>query len=280
MRTFFQSTKFRIALALVASLILGGFLAALSENGTSPVSSALSFITSPVQKVAVGIADFTDNFNAVFTSSKKYQEKISEQQSEIADLKSQLVDYEKTKHKLEAYEEFLEVKDENPDFTFVPATVILRDTSEIYGTFTINKGTADGITVNSPVISGNSLVGVIKEISPNTSTVYTLFNPDISVSAYEIRTREDCYTEAEGSFSLEGLIRLSGLTKTTPVVSGGIVATSGIGGIYPKDLIIGTVKEIRTDEAGVASFALVTPDADYSLLTDVFIITDFEGRQG
>lgn len=280
MRTFFQSTKFRIALALAASLILGGFLAALSENGTSPVSSALSFITSPVQKAAVEIADFTDNFNAIFTSSKKYQEKISAQQSEIADLKSQLVDYEKTKHKLEAYEEFLEVKDENPDFTFVPATVILRDTSEIYGTFTINKGTADGITVNSPVISGNSLVGVIKEVSPNSSTVYTLFNPDISVSAYEIRTREDCYTEAEAAFSLEGLIRLSGLTKTTPVVSGGIVATSGIGGIYPKDLIIGTVKEIRADEAGIASFALVTPDADYSLLTDVFIITDFEGRQG
>lgn len=280
MRTFFQSTKFRIALALTASLILGGFLAALSENGTSPVSSALSFITSPVQKAAVRIADFTDNFNAVFTSSKKYQEKIEEQESEIADLKSQLVDYEKTKHKLEAYEEFLEVKDENPDFTFVPATVILRDTSDIYGTFTINKGTSDGISVNSPVISGNSLVGVIKEVSPNSSTVYTLFNPDISVSAYEIRTREDCYTEAEGTFSLEGLIRLSGLTKTTPVVSGGVVATSGIGGIYPKDLIIGTVKEIRADEAGIASFALVTPEADYSLLTDVFIITDFEGRQG
>lgn len=278
MRSFFQSTRFRISLAIASALLLGVFFAAVSNSGTSPLSQALSFLISPIEYAATEICGLAEDFTGGFISSQKYKEKIEELEAEVEKLKDSLIDYEKTKHKLRAYEEFLEVKDENPDFSFMPATVILRDAQDVYGSFTLNRGANDGVKINSPVISGNALVGVIKEVSLNTSTVYTLFNPDVSVSAYEIRTREDCFTEAMSEYSLMGNIRLSGLTKTTPVVSGGIIATSGIGGIYPKDLIIGTVKEIRADETGISSYALITPEADYSLLTDVFIITDFEGK--
>lgn len=278
MRNFLHGTKFRIALAIFASLFLGVFFAAVSNSGSSPVSAALSFITAPLQNAAVYISEFFDDFNGYFVSSKKYAEEAQSLRSEISDLKSQLVDYNKALHKLEAYEDFLEVKDDNPDFTFIPATIVLRDSSDIYSSFTINKGSSDGVNVNDPVIYGNALVGVIREVNENTSTVFTLYNPDVSVGAYEIRTREDCYIEAEPAFSADGLLRLSGLTKTTPVVSGGIVCTSGIGGIFPKDLIIGTIKELKNDEVGISSYALVTPEADYSLLTDIFIITDFEGK--
>ncbi len=278
MRNFLHGTKFRIALAIFASLFLGVFFAAVSNSGSSPVSAALSFITAPLQNAAVYISEFFGDFNGYFVSSKKYAEEAQSLRSEISDLKSQLVDYNKALHKLEAYEDFLEVKDDNPDFTFIPATIVLRDSSDIYSSFTINKGSSDGVNVNDPVIYGNALVGVIREVNENTSTVFTLYNPDVSVGAYEIRTREDCYIEAEPAFSADGLLRLSGLTKTTPVVSGGIVCTSGIGGIFPKDLIIGTIKELKNDEVGISSYALVTPEADYSLLTDIFIITDFEGK--
>lgn len=278
MRNFFHGTKFKIALAIFTSLLLGVFFAAVSNSGYSPVSSALSFITAPLQNAAVYISDFFSDFNGYFVSSKKYAEEVESLKTEVSGLKSQLVDYEKALHKLEAYEDFLEVKDDNPDFSFIPATIVLRDSSDIYASFTVNKGSSDGVKVNDPVIYGNALVGVIRETNENTSTVFTLFNPDVSTSAYEIRTREDCYIEAEPAHSANGLLKLSGLTKTTPVVSGGIVCTSGIGGIYPKDLIIGTIKELKTDDVGISSYALVTPEADYSLLTDIFIITDFEGK--
>lgn len=278
MRNFFQGTKFKITLALFISLLLGVFFAAVSTSGTSPVSSAVSYITTPLQNVAVAAGELFSDFTGYFVSSHSYAEEVSSLKEEISELKNRLVDYEKTKHKLDAYEEFLEVKDENPDFTFVPSSIILRDTSEIYGTFTLNSGSADGINIGDPVISGNALVGVIREVTENSSTVYTLFHPSVSVSTYEIRTREDCYTEAETEYSRDGFIKLSGLTKTTPVVSGGIVCTSGIGGVYPRDLIIGTIKEIKTDEVGISAYALIIPDADYSLLTDVFVITDFEGK--
>lgn len=278
MRNFLHGTKFRIAIAVFVCLLLGVFFAALSVGGSSPVSRALDFVTAPLQNAAVYISSFFNDFNGYFVSSKKYAEEVEELKSEISDLKSQLVDYEKALHKLEAYEDFLEVKDDNPDFSFTPATIVLRDSSDIYASFTVNKGAKDGVSVNDPVIYGNALVGVVREVNENTSTVFTLFSPDVSASAYEIRTREDCYVEAEPGYSADGLLKISGFTKTTPVVSGGIVCTSGIGGIYPKDLIIGTIKEVHADEIGISSYAIVTPEAEYSLLTDVFIITDFEGK--
>lgn len=278
MRNFFSGTKFKITAAILTALMLAVFIAAVSNSGSSPVSSALSYVLTPVENAAVYLSELLSDFNGHFSSSKAKDDKISELESQLNELRLEIVDYEKTKHKLEAYEDFLGVKEDNPDYTFVSGEIILRDTSDFYGSFTLNIGSDDGITVNSPVIYSDNLIGIVSTVNPNNCTVYTLFNPEISVSSYEIRTRESCYTEADYSLSREGFLKLSGLKKNTPIVSGGIVCTSGLGGIYPKDLIIGTVYEIRNDVTGLSSFALITPSTDYSKLTDVFVITDFEGK--
>ena len=278
MNNFFKGTKFRIFAALVACCLFGVFIAAVSNSGSSPISDAVSYIMTPLHNAALALSEMTEDFNGYFVSAKTYQNKATELENEIYELRSQLVEFEKTKHKLEAYEDFLGVKKDNPDFSFVAAEIILRDTTDYYGTFVLNVGSDDGISINDPVIYSDNLIGVVKELTNKTATVYTLFNPDISVSAYEIRTRESCYIETDLTMENNGYLLLSGLTKNTPVVSGGIVCTSGIGGIYPKDLIIGTVKEIKTDITGLSSYALVEPSADYLRLTDVFVITDFEGK--
>lgn len=275
MKNFFSSAKFKITAAILTSLLLAVFVSAVSESGASPVSSALSYVLTPVEHLAKHISTAFSDFNGYFVSAKSYSDRISELESQIAALRSDIVDYEKTKHKLEAYEDFLGVKENNPDFSFVPGEIILRDTSDFYGSFTLNIGSDDGVSVNDPVIYSDNLIGIVSEITPKSCTVYSLFNPEISVSAYEIRTRESCYTEADYGLSREGFIKLSGLKKNTPIVSGGIVCSSGIGGIFPKDLIIGTVYEIRNDVTGLSSYALIKPNLDYSKLSDVFVITDF-----
>ncbi len=278
MKNFFRSTKFRICAAVITAMFLAVFISAVSENGTSPVSSAVSYILTPIDSIAVKISESLSDFNGYFVSAKAVKNQLTELQNELNELRLQLVDYEKTKHKLEAYEDFLGVKEDNPDFEFVAGEIILRDTSDFYGSFTLNIGSDDGVDVDNPVIYSDNLIGVVSEVNPNSCTVYTLFNSEISVSAYEIRTRESCYTESDYALSGEGCLKLSGLKKNTPVVSGGIVCTSGIGGIYPKDLVIGTVREIRNDVTGLSSYGLITPAIEYSRLTDVFVITDFEGK--
>jgi rod shape-determining protein MreC len=278
MRNFFKSVKFKIVMSVLAVLLLGVFVAAVSTGGTSPLTNALNFALTPLNEAAAHLKEDLSGFFAGFRSSSKYLEEIESLQDELNDCREQLADYEKLQQKLASYEEFLEVKNEHPDYSFLPATVILRDGTDVFETFTVNKGAADGVEVNMPVLSGENLIGVVREVSHSTALVYTLFHPDVNVSAYEIRTREDCYTKAESAVSAEGLLKLMGLTRTTPVVSGGIVCTSGIGGIYPRDLIIGAVTQVVGSESDISAYALVKPSLDYGRLIDVFVLTDFEAK--
>lgn len=278
MRRFFGSRTFKFSIALLLTLMLGSTAAAVTDGGTSPVTDIAAYLFSPLQKISAFIGEKLSGVSARFASSDEYVEKIEQQQSKIADYEKRLVDYEKTKQKLEAYEAFLEVKADNPDFEFVPSCVIARDSADVYNSFTLDKGSADGISVNMPVIYGSNLVGIVTQVRTTTCTVGTILDPKINVSAYEISSREEGYVSTDTDLSLKGLIKLSGLTRSTPVVSGGIVCTSGIGGLYPRDLIIGTVTEIFDEDTDISSYALIEPGVDFTSLEDVFIITRFEGQ--
>ena len=125
MKNFFSGTKFKISAALVTALMLAVFISAVSTAGSSPVSSALSYILTPVETVALHVSEMLSDFNGHFVSSKAMAERASELESQLNDLRLEIVEFEKTKHKLEAYEDFLGVKEKNPDFSFVPAEIIL-----------------------------------------------------------------------------------------------------------------------------------------------------------
>ena len=91
----------------------------------------------------------------------------------------------------------------------------------------------------------------------------------------ECAPREAGYVETTASLADNGLIRLAGATRTTAMSTGGIVCTSGTGGIFPKDLLIGEVTEITDATENISSYAIVQPYVDFDNLIDVFIITEF-----
>ena len=278
MRNFFKSVKFKIVLCVLAALLLGVFVAAVSSGGSSPLTDAVNRVMAPANSVASRLEQRLSGFFAGFRSSAYYMKEIEARNAEIESCREELVDYEKLKQKLRSYEAFLGVKSEHTDFAFVPASVITRDALDAYDSFTINVGRNNGVDINMPVIYGKNLVGVIREVSSDTAVVYTLYHPDVSFSAYEIRTREDCYTEADNTSARSGSIKLMGLSRTTPVVSGGIVCTSGVGGVCPRDLIIGTVTQVVNSESDISAYAVVKPTADIGGVVDVFVLTDFEDK--
>lgn len=275
MKKKYFGTKFKITLAVLLALVIGILTAAVTDNSTSPLTNVVSIVISPLQKGATSLAEKLKDFKFYFVSADKYKEEIESLNLEIETYRSMLVDYEKDERKLEAYEEFLGLKEQNPDYQFSAASIISRTTDDIYSSFTIDKGSADGIKVNDPVIYGNALVGIISQTSETTATVFTLYNPNVNVSAYEIRTRLDCIIESDNMLAMDGYFKLTGISGTTPIVSGGIIATSGIGGKYPTDLLIGTVKEVVEDDTGISAYALIIPEIDYTELRDVFVLTDF-----
>lgn len=278
MRNFLRSTSFKILLTVVVVLLAGAIAAAALASGTSPLTSAVGTVFSPLSDAAAYISEKFDNFKGGFISSRSYMDRVEELEKQVADYQSKLVDYEKLQKQVEAYEKFLGVKEKNPDFQFVAGTVIGRDAADVFGSFVLNCGSADGVAVGDPVISGEYLIGIVNETSPTSCTVLSVCDPKFSAAAYEIRTGEAGYTQTTTKLGVQGVLKLSGLERDTAVAEGGIVCTSGVGGVFPRGLIIGTVTTVQKEEGDISYYAEVKPEIEISEVQDAFVITDFEGK--
>ena len=120
------------------------------------------------------------------------------------------------------------------------------------------------------------LVGVVRKVGWNWSQVMTIVDTDTSLGARVFRTQD--LGLAEGNFALMGdnQLRLDFLPVGCQLMSGDLVLTSGLGGFYPQDLIIGSVTEIQMDDSGAALYAVLSPAVDLDALTEVFIIKSFD----
>ncbi len=275
MLLFFKSSKFRLLLCLLIALALGVLTAAVTHDSTTPLSNAVSVVFTPLQSVSSFLQGKLDGFGSHFRSAGAYLEQIESLESQVEEYQVQLVDYENALRKLESYEAFLEIKEENTNFTFTAASVIARDGADVYNSIVINKGSADGIEVGMPVICGNYLVGSVRQVSVSSSVVDTVLNPSLQISAYEIRTGEEGFVTTDTALSLDGKCKLIRLNDDTAIGSGGIVCTSGIGGSYPRDLIIGTVRSVHNEAADITAYAVLEPGIGIANILEVFVITSF-----
>ncbi|MBE6783893.1 MAG: rod shape-determining protein MreC [Ruminococcaceae bacterium] len=278
MGEIFKGKKFKILACVVAALMLGTVFASLSHNGTSPIASVLSAAFSPIEKFSSYVAEITNSFAINFRSSATYSERIKELESEVEKYQVQLVEFEQAKQKIAVYEEFLDVKEENPDYELEDASIIARDSADMYYSFVISKGSNSGIEVNDPVIYGKHLVGVVSSVKANTAVVKTILDPELNAGAYDIQSREYGYVTTNNTLSAEEKCMMPGLKNTTSITSGSVICTSGIGGIYPKDLIIGTVDEVLNDTQTVSVYAVIKPGVKIADLQEVFVIKDFDGQ--
>ena len=138
MNNFFKSTTFKVLITVAIVLLSASIMATLTATSTSPLTKVVSVFTSPLQDVASYFSAKFDALTGGFISSKSYQDRVTELEEQVAEYQKQLVDYEKTKKQLATYEEFLDVREKNPDYKWVHATVIGRDSAEIFGSFTID----------------------------------------------------------------------------------------------------------------------------------------------
>lgn len=278
MRNFFKSTSFKILLAALVVLLACLIAAATLAGGTSPLTSVVGTVFAPLQKGCAYIAEQFHDFTGGFVSADSYKDRVEELEQQVAEYQSKLVDYEKLQKQVESYEKFLGVKEKNPDFQFAVGTVIGRDAADAFGSFLLNCGTSDGVAVGDPVISGEYLIGLVSEVTPTTCTVLSVCDPKVNAAAYEIRTGEAGYTETTAKLGVQGKLKLTGLSRGTAVAFGGIVCTSGVGGVYPRGLIIGTVTAVEKEEGDISYYAELQPEIDLSEVQDAFVITDFEGK--
>lgn len=204
MNRFYRTKTFKIFTAVIAVLILGAVTAAVLHSNTSPANSVVSTIFSPLQRASSFLSQKLSEFSINFKSSATLSKQVDELNAEIEELRAQLIDYEQMKNQNELYREFLELKEDNPDYKFSEAAVIGRDSANPLSTFVLNKGSTDDVSVNDPVIYGKYLVGVVTSVSLTQCTIKTIMNPDVNVSAYEVRTRDLGFVTSTPALAKDG----------------------------------------------------------------------------
>lgn len=278
MKDFFKSTHFKI-LAFILALVFTFMLrAAYSGTAETMLAQAAMWVLTPIQRTSAAVTySVRDTVSNLLSGPRLALEK-EELESEVAALRSQLVEYDRLKTENEQLKNYLEIKEKNPDFDFEPAMVIGRDPAERFFSFTIDKGKNSGISVNDPVITEQGLVGIVSEVGYTYSKVLTVLDVAVEVGVIDSVTREIGVSEGELMLAQQGLFRVSYLSRTSQAQAGDLIATTGIGGIYPRELVVGTIKEILPDSKGLSSYAVVEPPADIRAVENVIVIKHFEGQ--
>lgn len=270
MREFFADKNRKIlAIALAAVIVT----AVLGATGNPWVSSAFNFLTKGLSSVSAAVTDAAEE--------KSYDELLAENKKlskEAADLRTQLVDYYDLKDENARLWKYYNITKSNTDYQILPANVIRRDSNDEFYSFTIDAGTASGVELQDPVLTENGLIGFISSVNAASSKVTTVLSPDMQAGAVDKRTADSGIVSGNSSYSDKGLTTLSKIDANANIKKGDIVTTSGIGGIYPANLIVGKVEELRYNEYDATKFAVVKPYENIKKVTDVVVLTDFKNK--
>lgn len=278
MEDFFKSRHFKI-LALLLALVFAFTLRAAHTGTAIPmISQVTAWLLTPLQRASAQMTYSIEDALTEYFSGPRLADENGRLRTENADLRSQLVEYERLKAENDQLKNYLEIKEKNPDFDFEPAMVIGRDSADRFYSFTIDKGSSDGVAENDPVITQEGLIGVVQEVGITYAKVLTILDVMVEVGAINTATREIGVTTGELALAEQGMLRLSYLPRESNAKVGDLIATTGVGGLFPRELVIGAIKEIFPDNQGLSLYAVISPPADLRAVRDVLVIKHFEGQ--
>ena len=156
-----------------------------------------------------------------------------------------------------------------------PCEVIARDITGWWETIRLSKGVSDGVSMDMAVITSDGLIGKTVDVSARTCDVLLISDPGCKVSARIVRTGAFGIVAGSGpAKSGQAACQMEFINKNVPVLPGDEVVTSGLGGVFPKGLLIGYVDKIYKDETGLFQRADIIPKADLGMLAYVFVVAE------
>ena len=277
MKDVFRSTGTKILVAVLFLML--GLMLYTSNTGSSLTAKLFGHVAIPMQRVSTMVANNAATVAQASGKSKAELEAENEQlRRQVAEMNKKLVNYYTYQQENAQLRKFLEMKNENQDFKPVAAAVVGRDPNNIFGQFTIDQGTQSGISQNDPVVTENGVVGWVSSASATYSKVTTLLSPETKISAVDKVTREAGVVGCDLPSADANTVRLQYLSAGAKVAAGDIVVTNGIGGVFPRNLIVGTVKAVKHSTSDISLYAEVTPAVNVKEVRDVMVITSFLGK--
>ena len=252
-----------LCLALIG-LSRAGLLAPLEELATIPLNLATGVLNRATLQLTGGVSDFVQ-LQSLQARNADLEDALARYQAELIELREIASDYERLA-------QLLDYTSTAANQEFVAANVINIDQTGLRRSIIINRGTRDGIAIGMPVVTDQGLVGRVLDISANAARVLLITDRDSAVSA-RLQT-----SRVEGSLrgQLSGNLRLTMVPPGDSVAVGDLVLTSGLGGNFPADIVIGVVASSRQFEFELFQEAEVTSFNSFETLEIVLVMTSFE----
>lgn len=267
MRNIFSRTLQTTIIFLVAggvvALALGGYFSSASNVFTGSLVNLQTWFA--VRFTAV------QDFLTAPRDMASLQQRNAELESEVAELQAQVIQLQQEVGETQILAALVDFSRANPENSYRAAAVIGRDPSPFLHYVIINRGSNDGILRGMPVVTDQGLVGRIDAVIADAARVQLITDP---ASMVNIRL-QNAEVEASLSGSVTGDVTLDLIPQDTDIQAGDLVLTSGLGGSYPADLIVGQVVNIRTRDFDLFQQATVQPVVDFNRLKIVLIIINF-----
>lgn len=259
---------------IVVAIALYGFaVQSYRVDDNSLFQKVVIELTAPIQtgttSVQTALSDTFEHYIRIVNTSREnvvLKKKIDVLNNEIFSLS----EVEKENERLKQLLEFGRVVPRKK----VLAQVISMDSSNEFRVLRVNKGSADGLKLMSPVITMTGLVGYIYRLTPNYSDILTILDPNNRVDAIVARTRSHGIVEGDDNYKC----KFKYVARTEKIENEDIIITAGLGEIYPKGIKIGTIQSIDKNNSGITQKIYIQPSVDFQKLEEVVVL--IEGDEG
>ncbi|MFZ5942741.1 MAG: rod shape-determining protein MreC [Bacillota bacterium] len=263
-----------LIIALLVVLLTSARMTGIERAGLTPLEALVKNAAAPLQNGATGaiqkVKDFFGMFaeiNALREENAQLIKKISELNNEINSLR----DYGLENIRLRSLLEYKQAHAD--DFKLLASQVIARDHSNWYSTITINRGTNDGVKKDMAVVTHQGLVGRIINVTSEASEVLLILDQEGAVGGRVWATRETPGV-VEGTGDGSSHLRMIHLPHDVNIKIGDIIVTSGLGGLFPPEIRIGEVIEVKDDVSGLMKQTIIKPFVNFARLEEVFVILE------
>ncbi|MBR1580422.1 MAG: rod shape-determining protein MreC [Selenomonadaceae bacterium] len=249
------------------------FFAARGKFEAPATSQGLMLILSPFQSAVSWIGNKLGFITTTVNDVMTVHEQNKQLRVEVEQLRAQNLEASEFAAENQRLRALLDYKDAAKQFDLLAARVIGRESATWTSMVVINRGLADGLAVDMAVVTSMGLVGHLSEVGLNSSKVQLILDPRSSVGTLVQRPESRVAGIVEGDMNNPTMPRMVNIPKDADVQVGDVIVTSGFGGVYPKGIVVGHVKEVKNDEGGLLKYGVLETTVNFQKLEDVAVIT-------
>lgn len=261
-----------IGLSVFCALMM--ILSSFSDRAAGPFKALANVTVIPLQQginyIGGWLGDMKDNFSTMQqlrSENESLQDQVDALTTENNYLQEERYEYERL-------QELYQLDKNYAEYEKTAAHVIGKNSGNWFSTFTIDKGSSDGIAVDMNVLAGSGLVGIVTEVGPTWAKVRSIIDDSSNVSGMVLSTSDTCIVSGDLSLMSTGQISFDQMENNDNVVAvGDQIVTSYISDKYLQGILIGSISEINVDSNNLTRSGYIIPAVDFNNIQEVLVIT-------